>query len=352
MEQDQAITRGSKPPVIAAMLLAGVLSLGSQATAQDAVLQADPALASRIDTMRGELAKALSRAPANTEGRRELRNRLSASLANVAGADDLNRFIVTLTDVSRLSQDGKQDTGFIRDEVVARTLAVTLSSALPDSRELAAKLLLDHATVSQLKACADDVRRGLAGISRGEAIRLEAMLPLTPADARAILQRPDVPPEVRARLGDRQAEQQLIDAFRAAEDFRAKSDLATLLGYVGTDASVKALISEFNSPVVGEFKYMRVSIRCAIILALGRIYPDQPLLTSELRRIIENGDDEYGAGNLRKYLADVAAWAAKTLRVSFEPAALPVFYQKIIYIFPLEAGDGNEERVIETRNAE
>ena len=134
----------------------------------------------------------------------------------------------------------------------------------------------------------------------------------------------------------------LAAAFLGATDFRRKSDLAEQLGYIGSDACAKALLSEFNSPVIGEFKYDRVSIRCPIVLALGRIYPDEPLLTSEIRQMLSVGEDDYGDEKVNSYLADVAAWAGQTLKTPVTVAPLPVLYERVIYIFPLNDEGGGE----------
>ena len=160
-------------------------------------------------------------------------------------------------------------------------------------------------------------------------------MPLEKSRQQELLQEASLPLEIRARLGDGQAESQLIRHFREAKEYGEKSRLAGQLGYVGSKAGARALVGELNSPLVWRATREHISIRCPIILALGRIHPDELLVTARMQQIIDMGDDRYGQRKVQEFVREVARWARKALGIELEPAALPVLYKRLIIERPI-----------------
>jgi len=83
---------------------------------------------------------------------------------------------------------------------------------------------------------------------------------------------------VRARLGDKKAEQSIIDAYEKAHNTEEKMALAARLGYVASERTIRLLASEIRSP---EFIYWnkrsRHSLRIEIIEGLHMAFPTEPL---------------------------------------------------------------------------
>ena len=99
------------------------------------------------------------------------------------------------------------------------------------------------------------------------------------------------------------------------------------------------MLDGLNSDLIAREPYQRVSIRYYIIESLGRAYPDEPLLTSEIRRIRDMGDHAYGADELAAYLEELAAWAQDEVGVGLELDALPVLYARVSDAESLAASD-------------
>lgn len=98
-----------------------------------------------------------------------------------------------------------------------------------------------------------------------------------------------VPLEILARIGDQDAERELILAFQRETNGVTKCALANKLGYAASSNALRTIAQEFRNPlVVGtilETPFRRggkYSMRYAILRGLRQAFPDDPLFTSEM----------------------------------------------------------------------
>lgn len=83
----------------------------------------------------------------------------------------------------------------------------------------------------------------------------------------------------RAALGDTALQQRYIDAFLKEKDPEKKAQLAGPLGWIGTQAALRALASEMRTPLVIEVPMaLRRSVRLDVMAALSYNYPDKLIL--------------------------------------------------------------------------
>ncbi len=82
-----------------------------------------------------------------------------------------------------------------------------------------------------------------------------------------------------AALGNRTIEGSLVTEFTDTQDAERKAHLAKSLGYVGTDAALRALASELRSPlIVGAQSAFARSVRVDILEALRFNFPEEDVL--------------------------------------------------------------------------
>lgn len=103
----------------------------------------------------------------------------------------------------------------------------------------------------------------------------------------------DMPREILARIGDRAAEQALVDEFTRETDARAKGELALKLGYVASSNALIAIATEFRSPLV-VYPEQRIHwiggeylLRYKILLGLREAFPEVPLFSEELSEVVK-----------------------------------------------------------------
>ena len=109
-----------------------------------------------------------------------------------------------------------------------------------------------------------------------------------PAEAvpvvRKLMAAPRWPKEVNARvaaaaLGDAGIEKEFVDAFRDAAEPKEKARLAKILGWIGTDAALRALAEAMRTDLVIEMpRVSRRSVRLDVLAALSYNFPDQEVL--------------------------------------------------------------------------
>lgn len=200
-------------------------------------------------------------------------------------------------------------TGFVDDPAVVPILAAALGEPSYSTRDFALRTLIWQTRQADLEQSAAAVRQALGTPRLDEEWRLWAKLPLADAEKRDALARPDLEPEVRARLGSSQAENELILAFGRETDFGEKEHFARLLGYVGTPPCARALVDGLRSPVAIDSQYEERSIRVPILAALGLIHQDEPLFTRDARLLTESGEDVFDRWRgLAAYAQDVDTW--------------------------------------------
>lgn len=152
---------------------------------------------------------------------------------------------------------------------------------------------------------------------------------------------------VNAMFKDSVAIDSLIKEFKRATKYGYKKDYARQLGFVGTRECAIALLSELNSDVVIIRPHYsgphyspspsdatdHVSIRRAILKALGHIHPDNPLFISEL---LGEGEYIYCLKKAGKYPQDrvkrrmVGLFRSIPL-TSKDSLVIPEYFQKVIH---------------------
>ncbi len=136
---------------------------------------------------------------------------------------------------------------------------------------------------------------------------------------------------IRARLGDKTSESELVADFESEKDFRKKKYLAGFLGYAGTEACGKALAKTLNSKMIeANASGSKESIRYAVIQALSEIHQENRLLDVELIKFERRYVPYNKPDSTRDYLEKVYAWAEETYGIDLgELEPDPVLY---IYI--------------------
>jgi len=122
-----------------------------------------------------------------------------------------------------------------------------------------------------------------------------------PAEAvpvvRKLMAAPRWPKELTARvaaaaLGDKGIEKEFIDSFREATDPVEKARLAKVLGWIGTDAVLRALADAMRTDrVIEKLHVSRRSVRLDVLAALSYNFPDQEVLF-ESQILDESGYDQ------------------------------------------------------------
>lgn len=147
-------------------------------------------------------------------------------------------------------------------------------------------------------------------------------LPLTEKEKKIMLTK-KIPLHYRVRMGDKEAEKNLIAMFEKTTSPGTKGKIAGWLGLAGTKECAKALVRALNSPL--HYKNKSGSYRSArvyIIIALGRIHQEVPFLRMDASFIEMHGDEVYGSRDknqrykeIQNYLDKVIKWAKKTYNI-------------------------------------
>lgn len=81
-----------------------------------------------------------------------------------------------------------------------------------------------------------------------------------------------------AAYGDRLTELAAVIPFVEAQDPVVKSDLAYLLGWMGTPHCLVTLAAALRTPLIHDFGYVRRSCRVEVVAGLRLSFPDEPAL--------------------------------------------------------------------------
>ena len=165
------------------------------------------------------------------------------------------------------------------------------------------------------------------------------MLPVSSEEKKKMLEKiPEIPGHkyyyLRARLGDKKAEEYFIEQFENAKNYKKKKKFAEKLGIIGTPDCARALVKALNSPIRYTFDVKPLqSVRIAIIKALGRIHPEVPFLRMDIAFIEEYTDVLYGGSEkIGEYLDRVISWAINAYKVK------PVDKNPGNFLFPRKGG--------------
>ncbi|MEI7989397.1 MAG: hypothetical protein WCI88_10170 [Chloroflexota bacterium] len=227
----------------------------------------------------------------------------------IRSGKDWNRALMRLVSLSKKDYVFHANSGFIEDRKTVELLITALGSADRDIRKVALKSLAWETRQKDLTHFQDLIKSRLSATMTENEFLLLGRLSLNQSEKIALLTHATKHPEIAARQGDSNVEQLLIGKFTSEHDYYEKSNLARQLGYIATRNCALALIEALSSNVSIKGVYDDRSIRCNVLLALGQIYQDEPLFTTDANLIADNGDDilesHYGK---EKYVKAVDAW--------------------------------------------
>jgi len=189
-------------------------------------------------------------------------------------------FVVNLANAKVAS---RQQYYRVSDAKVVKALVEALDSAMPEVRACAASLLASDIDEGALRSVGADIVRLVGKHGNVDGILLlgrtgrQDARELLSTDRRFLSYSKDAVQLALAKLGDADAEAELIRAFENAKDPRDKHRCADSLGYVGFDRAVRALAAELRTPE--EIRYGALySLRVFIISALSRACPKEEVL--------------------------------------------------------------------------
>jgi HEAT repeat protein len=213
----------------------------------------------------------------------------------------------------------------VEDPVVVRELVARLRDAERDVRTRACSILVERVTdglvadhsaqilaALEKQPATDEAAKLLGKTGTASAMRLLRTVPAlrdaAPEETRSAL----------ARLGDREAESALVEAFLHQEDPRARSRLAHALGYVKTVRAVLTLARELRTPQVYAWNQTaRCSMRVHVIEGLHRAFPSERIFWPPA--LGPSGDAYYEA---------VETWVTKYLGVTWSTPRPPYLYME------------------------
>ena len=157
--------------------------------------------------------------------------------------------------------------------------------------QYALETLVDYPQISYLFSLSDSIKPYVKCIT-GYSIRknyLLSFLNLDKSEKAKLLKAAEndrnFPIAVRARLGDKDAEQKLIEKYNEEQYYHNKKILVKELFRAGTDACLKNLIIRFNEPMydIVQNNCVKESIRYPIIQGFRRMHPEDSLFKEPFR---------------------------------------------------------------------
>jgi hypothetical protein len=170
----------------------------------------------------------------------------------------------------------------------------------------------------------DAIQAALAGkkkIGHKQAEELLCLLNLSVQDKKKLLDTKYLPEYVRARLGDTTAENKLMSEYLSANTkklFYVRKRLVDEMGTVATPRTIRFLVRVFNDTIYGS-DCGKASIAACIIPKLGRLNPDNQLLTDQYEKVIHY-PQRSSPQESTAYLKKVIDWMKKTYSVAPEIA--------------------------------
>lgn len=120
-----------------------------------------------------------------------------------------------------------------------------------------------------------------------------------------------------ARLGDRKAEQSIIDSYNQSDSVQLKAQLACRLGYIGSKKAIELLAKKIRTPDYYEWHPPAIrSLRLHIIEGLHLAYMEEEIFWQPL---ISPEDDSY--------YENIENWLKKKLNISWEVEPPDFLYQ-------------------------
>ncbi len=233
----------------------------------------------------------------------------TTSLEVDTSSEDMRLALRRLVNMCKLEHVFAATTGYVEDKKMIPILVAALSDDDEEIRQFAMQMLTWNTRREDLFSWSTSIKNAVQQDDSETAHLLLAQLPLGPAERSALMSKPEVGIDIRARLGDKISERRLIAEFESESDYSRKKNLAKRLGYVGTEASARALVDALRSPVSIEGYYDDRSIRCDVLLALGHIYQDEDLFTRDAHLLSTNSEEIFDRHRgLESYITDVNTW--------------------------------------------
>jgi len=133
-----------------------------------------------------------------------------------------------------------------------------------------------------------------------------------------------------SRLGDTAAESALHAQYTAASLYDEKARLTGQMAYAGSRKCLDALVRSFTSPLYNELRgHPCRSLAGDVVKALGRLYPDDEMVTRRFSSILCSVKDNQAcnADTVKQYTADFIAWAKKKFNVEVPQTGHPRLFQ-------------------------
>ncbi len=237
---------------------------------------------------------------------------VKAGTATTRPAAEWHRALVDATILGRRMDSCYRDSGCMSEKFVVELLVLALREDDPMIREFATRTLARECRLRDLEAHCSDIMKSLKRPLVDEQWQLYGRLPLAEAERKELARDEKAPVEVRARAGAAELEKKLIAEFEATAEYWAKRNLAGQLGYVGSRRCAEALVRGLTSPAFVRTAVDERAVRTDVLLALGQIYQDEPLFTTDARFVSDNGDKAFDLyRGIFEYTRDVDDWALK-----------------------------------------
>ncbi len=226
--------------------------------------------------------------------------------------NEIDNVLSTLYTLGRFSNGYKNDTGHFENKIIIKIFIDLLKSENSEIHNYAFHSLMKYGRKDYLQEYSKQILDNLYKIHVDYQYEIMGLLILPEEKKQKILAKKNIPFHIRAALGDRKAEEQLIKQFLNASDFRQKKDIAKLLAYIGNKNCTITLIQSLSSNFIEKGVYHETSIKFEIIKYLGDIHPENTLLTKEVLKIGEYGDKRYGGMSaIRNYFDKINIWSLK-----------------------------------------
>ena len=224
----------------------------------------------------------------------------------------------------------QNDTSYVLNDVIYVDILFEMlnehSSSLP---HIIKKILLEETSRNAFNK-PDYYKDILMHAPIGDKTRLEyfCLLKLSENERDSLLQNDKTPLLIRARLGDRSAEDSIINQYKSQKDYRYKVKYLKELFYIGNERVLHFIASYFNETFYDDRgRCIGESIQYQILLGLRLFHPYEPLLNKPLAELsikqmfLRIKDDE-----VRQYLEEVRDWIKNTYNVEFvhEVPAKPI----------------------------
>ena len=166
-----------------------------------------------------------------------------------------------------------------------------------------------------------------APLGQNDRRELLCLMNLDKDEKDSILNNSETPLLIRARLGDRSAEDSIINQYKSQKYYRYKVKYLKELFYIGNERVLHFIATYFNETFYDDRgKCIGESIQYQILLGLRQFHPYEPLLNKTLAELSKKQMFFHNDDEVRQYLEEVRDWIKNTYDVEFvhEVPAKPI----------------------------